>query len=252
MTDRTQQTTTSRRNAAATILLVEDEPEVRELLVFTLRRAGYNTLEAGSAEDAIACLDHQLPDLIVIDWMLPGMNGIEFARYVRRDDFISHLPLIMLTARTAETDKLHSFESGLDDFLSKPFSPRELLARIRALLRRSGVSEETTISYGRLSIDLENYALHIDGAFVRLGRTEFNLLAWLVRNADKPFQRSELLDRVWGRGVYLEERTVDVHILRLRKVLKRYQLEGVLQTVRGVGYSFSSNAASEPSSASAD
>ncbi len=229
-----------RRNAAPTILLVEDEPEIRELLVFTIRRGGYNVVDASSAEEGIRCLDGHIPDLIVIDWMLPGMDGLEFARHVRRDELAAHLPLIMLTARDGEENIVKSFDSGIDDYLTKPFSPKELLARIKALLRRVGSPDDNVLRSGRVRIDLENHSVEIDGEYVHLGPTEYRLFAWLVRNADKALLRSHLLDRVWGRSVYVEERTVDVHILRLRKVLKPYNLHRSLQTVRGVGYRFSS------------
>jgi two-component system phosphate regulon response regulator PhoB len=229
-----------RKNSAPVILIVEDESEIRELLCFTLRRSGYNLIEAGSAEDAIRCLDDKIPDLAVIDWMLPGMSGLDLARYVRGDELATHLPLIMLTARAEEADKLKSFDVGIDDYLTKPFSPRELLARIKALLRRTGAPEDNVLVSGRFRINLEHHSVQIDEVDIHLGPTEFRLLAWLMRNADKPFTRSQLLDRVWGRSVYIEERTVDVHILRLRKALQPFQMHRCLRTVRGVGYRFSS------------
>ena len=228
------------RSAAPTILIVEDELEIRKLLCFSIGRAGYNVVEAGSAEQAICLMDAQIPDLVVIDWMLPGMSGVEYARYVRRDELTTHLPLIMLTARGEEADKLQSFATGVDDYLTKPFSPKELIARLKALLRRAGSPDDNLLVTGRLTIDLSNHSVKVDDTAIHLGPTEFRLLAWLVRNADKAFTRSQLLDRVWGRSVYVEERTVDVHILRLRKILKPFQLHRCLSTVRGVGYRFSS------------
>jgi len=229
----------TRKGAAPSILLVEDEPEIRELLCFTIGRAGYSVIEAESAEVAIRCLDNHIPDLIIIDWMLPGMSGVDFARYVRRDELANHLPLIMLTARSEEADKLRGFDTGVDDYLTKPFSPKELVARIKALLRRTGSPDDNILVSGRLRIDLGNHSVEVEGSNIHLGPTEFRLLAWLVRNPDKAFTRSQLLDRVWGRSVYVEERTVDVHILRLRKVLQPFQMHRCLRTVRGVGYRFS-------------
>jgi len=224
--------------SANTILLVEDEPEIRDLLSFALGRAGFQVWESPTAEDALQRLDGTLPSLLILDWMLPGMSGVDLARRLRRDPHTAELPIIMLTARGEETDKLKSFDSGVDDYVTKPFSPRELIARVRALLRRSGTPESGLIEHGALRLDLNAHQLSIHGKPVALGPTEFRLLEHFMTNPGRAFDRSQLLDRVWGRSVYVEERTVDVHILRLRKVLQPFGLQHLIQTVRGVGYRY--------------
>ncbi len=221
------------------ILLVEDESDIREMLSFALERAGYSVIECGDAEEAIRRLDGPLPELVVIDWMLPGMSGLDFARRLRQDPLTAELPLIMLTARSEEADKLRSYESGIDDYVTKPFSPRELIARIKAILRRSGAPEAGQIQYGKLVLDIQSHRLAIDGETTHIGPTEFRLLEFLMRHPERAFDREHLLDRVWGRSVYVEERTVDVHILRLRKILQPHGLADWVETVRGVGYRFS-------------
>ena len=223
------------------ILIVEDEPEIRELLAFTLSREGYDVLEAETAEAALLKMDSRMPDLAVVDWMLPGMDGVELARRIRRDEVGSDLPIIMLTARGDEPDKLKSFASGVDDYITKPFSPRELLARVKALLRRSGAPENNLLEACGITLNLDSHRITIQGNDVHTGPTEYRLLELLMRNPDRAFDRNQLLDRVWGRSVYVEERTVDVHILRLRKLLKPYGLDRTVQTVRSVGYRFSPN-----------
>ena len=223
------------------ILIVEDEPEIRELLSFTLSREGYDVLEAETAEAALHKMDSRMPDLAVVDWMLPGMDGVELARHIRRDEVGSDLPIIMLTARGDEPDKLKSFASGVDDYITKPFSPRELLARVKALLRRSGAPENNLLEACGITLNLDSHRITIQGNDVHTGPTEYRLLELLMRNPDRAFDRNQLLDRVWGRSVYVEERTVDVHILRLRKLLKPYGLDRTVQTVRSVGYRFSPN-----------
>ncbi len=224
--------------AGNTILLVEDEPEIRDMLTFALSRAGFHIVEAPSAEDGMVRLDGELPNLLIIDWMLPGMSGVEMARRVRRDEHTAALPIIMLTARGEESDKLKSFDSGVDDYITKPFSPRELIARVKALLRRSGAPDSDILEQGPLKLDLSAHQLSINSCPVKLGPTEFRLLEHFMMNPGRAFDRTQLLDRVWGRSVYVEERTVDVHILRLRKALKPYGLQHLVQTVRGVGYRF--------------
>jgi two-component system phosphate regulon response regulator PhoB len=223
---------------ATHILIVEDEPEIRELLNFSLARAGFRVTEAESAESALQKLFNQLPDLVIVDWMLPGMSGVDLAKRIRRDELTSSLPLLMLTARSEESDVLKSFDSGIDDYMSKPFSPKELVARIKALMRRSGVPEDELIEACGIQIDLGSHRLTIQGTNVNIGPTEYRLLELLMRNPDRVFERDQLLDRIWGRSSYIEIRTVDVHILRLRKVLKPFGLDGTIQTVRSVGYRF--------------
>ena len=223
---------------ATSILIVEDEPEIRELLNFSLVRAGFDVAEAASGEMALQYLDNKLPNILIVDWMLPGMSGIELAKRLRRDELTNKLPLLMLTARSEETDLLKSFESGIDDYMSKPFSPRELVARIKALLRRTGEPEDDTVESSGIRIDLVSHRVTIAGTHINIGPTEYRLLELLMRNPDRVFERDQLLDRVWGRSTYIETRTVDVHILRLRKVLKPFGLDNTVQTVRSVGYRF--------------
>ena len=223
---------------ATTVLIVEDEPEIRELLNFSLTRAGFNVTEAETGELALQRLDSNLPDILIVDWMLPGMSGVELAKRLRRDELTSALPLLMLTARNEESDILKSFESGIDDYMSKPFSPKELVARIKALLRRSGAPEDDLIEASGIRIDLVSHRVTIKGVDINIGPTEYRLLELLMRNPDRVFERDQLLDRVWGRSSYIETRTVDVHVLRLRKVLKPFGLDGTVQTVRSVGYRF--------------
>jgi two-component system phosphate regulon response regulator PhoB len=223
---------------ATTVLIVEDEPEIREMLNFSLTRAGFSVIEAATGEMALQRLDSDLPDILIVDWMLPGMSGVELAKRLRRDELTSALPLLMLTARSEETDVLKSFESGIDDYMSKPFSPKELVARIKALLRRSGAPENDVLEASGIRIDLVSHRLTIEGKNINIGPTEYRLLELLMRNPDRVFERDQLLDRVWGRSSYIETRTVDVHVLRLRKVLKPFGLDGTVQTVRSVGYRF--------------
>ena len=223
---------------ATHILIVEDEPEIRELLNFSLARAGFRVTEAESAESALQKLFNQLPDLVIVDWMLPGMSGVDLAKRIRKDELTNSLPLLMLTARSEESDVLKSFDSGIDDYMSKPFSPKELIARIKALVRRSGLPEDELIEACGIQIDLGSHRLVIQGTNVNIGPTEYRLLELLMRNPDRVFERDQLLDRIWGRSSYIEIRTVDVHILRLRKVLKPFGLDGTIQTVRSVGYRF--------------
>ena len=222
------------------ILIVEDEQEIRELLVFTLLRDGYEVVEAETAEIALEKIDSRLPDLILVDWMLPGMDGVELAKRLRRDELTAELPIVMLTARGEEGDKLLSFAGGIDDYITKPFSPRELLARLKALLRRSGRPKNNLIQASGICLDLNSYRITINDQEIQISPTEYKLLEVLMRNPNRAFERSQLLDRVWGRKVYVEERTVDVHMLRLRKILKPYDLDATLQTVRGIGYRFTS------------
>ncbi|HEY5644749.1 MAG TPA: phosphate regulon transcriptional regulator PhoB [Pseudomonadales bacterium] len=221
-----------------TILLVEDEPDIRDMLSFALSRAGFQVWAAESAEDALHKLDGLLPNLLIIDWMLPGMSGVDLARRLRKDEHTKQLPMIMLTARGEESDKLKSFDSGVDDYIVKPFSPRELIARVRALLRRSGAPDDAVLEAGPILMNLAAHQVTVRGAVVKMGPTEYRLLQLFMANPDRAFERSQLLDRVWGRSIYVEERTVDVHVLRLRKALKPYGVHTAVQTVRGVGYRF--------------
>ncbi len=226
---------------APSIMVVEDEPEIRELLSFTITRAGHDVVTAESAEQALQLLDRGLPELLVIDWMLPGMSGIDLAKRLRLDELTASLPIIMLTARGEEADKLKSFDSGVDDYVTKPFSPKELMARVKALLRRTGAPEDNLLEVGGIKLDLTSHRVSIGDEPIHMGPTEYRLLELLMRHPERAFDRSQLLDRVWGRSVYVEERTVDVHVLRLRKILQPYDLHHLIQTGRGVGYRFSPN-----------
>ncbi len=218
------------------ILIVEDEPDIRELLNFTISRSGHSVIEAETAEDALTVLDRGTPELIIIDWMLPGMDGIDLAKKLRADELTKELPIIMLTARGEESDKLRSFEAGIDDYVTKPFSPKELMARIKALLRRTGTPDDQSLSVAGIRLDLASHRLFINDEKVTIGPTEFKLLELFMRNPNRAFDRAQLLDRVWGRSVYVEERTVDVHVLRLRKILKPFGRNHIIETVRGLGY----------------
>ena len=222
--------------ASHSILVVEDEPDIRELLRFTLRRAQFQVLLAADSEEAIRFLESSLPSVAIIDWMLPGMSGIELAKRIRSDPKTSELPIIILTARGGEADKLQGFNLGVDDYITKPFSPRELVARVRALLRRTGKLQDGNISLNGIQLDTIAHAVSIEGNPVQLPPTEYRLLEVLMRHPNRAFQRSQLLDEVWGQSVYVDERTVDVHVLRLRNRLRPYNKQHTIKTIRGIGY----------------
>ena len=222
------------------ILIVEDEPAIREMVAMALERADFTVVQASSAAEAEQRLADGLPDLIVLDWMMPGVSGIELARRLRRDDYTRQVPIIMLTARGEEDDLVRGFDAGADDYLTKPFSPRELIARIRAVMRRATASgEEGVLEAGALRLDVGSHRVMAGGAAVEMGPTEFNLLHFFMSHPERVYSRGQLLDMVWGRGAYVEERTVDVHIRRLRKALEPSGHDGYVQTVRGTGYRFS-------------
>lgn len=220
------------------VLVVEDEPDVRELLNFTLGRVGFDVHLAADAEEALRMLAIRLPDLILIDWMLPGLSGVDLARHLRRDESTATLPLIMLTARSDEDDKLRSFDVGIDDYVTKPFSSKELVARIRALIRRSSGKNEGSITVSGLTLDTVAHSVSCEGTTVHLRPMEYRLLELFLTHPKRAFYRSQLLDMLWGRTVFVDERTVDVHILRLRKALAPFNMDNLVQTVRGVGYRF--------------
>lgn len=222
------------------ILIVEDESAVRELLASTLAGAGYEVLEAPDAPSAQELLAGNSPSLVLLDWMLPGMSGLEFAKWLKDDRQLNELPVIMLTARDEENYKVLGLEAGIDDYVTKPFSTRELLARIKAVLRRSGGESRERIQVdGGLEMDLVQHRVLAGDQPLSVGPTEFKLLHFFLTHQERVYSRSQLLDLVWGRNVYIEERTVDVHIRRLRKALEPHSLENLVQTVRGVGYRFS-------------
>ena len=227
---------------AATILVVEDEPAIQELIAYNLKQAGHLPLRADNAEQALNLVANALPDLVLIDWMLPGLSGIEFARRLRADKRTRTIPIIMLTARSDEQDKLQGLETGADDYITKPFSPRELNARIKAVLRRRAPQmTDDTVQLGGLKLDPASHRVTGNGEPVDLGPTEFRLLHFLMTHAERVHSRTQLLDQVWGDHVFVEERTVDVHIRRLRKALEPTELDTLVQTVRGTGYRFSAS-----------
>jgi two-component system phosphate regulon response regulator PhoB len=226
--------------AGKNILIVEDEAAIREMVRFALGKSGFNFIEASDADEAQALMADQLPDLILLDWMLPGMSGIELARRLKRDDYTRGVPIIMLTARSEEDDRVGGLEAGADDYVTKPFSPRELVARIKAVLRRAQPEGEGEIlSTEGLQLDTISHRVTVDGNTIDMGPTEFRLLRHFMSHTERVFSRGQLLDAVWGRNSFVEERTVDVHILRLRKVLGEYGRDNLIQTVRGAGYRFS-------------
>ena len=222
------------------ILVVEDEEGIRDMLVMALGQAGLGVVAVSTAEQAQQALAENMMDLIVLDWMLPGISGIELARRLKNDSGFKDLPIILLTARSEEEDKIRGLEIGADDYVTKPFSSKELIARIKAVIRRSGkLSESGLLNVGDLTLDSEQHRLTIAGHTLEVSPTEFRLMQFFMTNPDKVYSRTHLLDQVWGRSVYIEERTVDVHIRRLRKILAEYDREELIQTVRGFGYRFS-------------
>jgi len=221
------------------ILIVEDEAPIREMIAFHLARAGFDTLQAEDSRTARRLLADERPDLALVDWMLPDMSGLELTRLLKRDDEHNDLAIIMLTARADEYDKVSGLESGADDYVTKPFSPRELVARIQAVLRRVRTEESRPIQAGEIDLDSAAHRVTANGEEIRLGPTEYRLLKFLMTHSDRVYSRSQLLDQVWGANVYVEERTVDVHVRRLRKALTPHSCDAYIQTVRGAGYRFS-------------
>ena len=222
------------------ILIVEDEQPIREMVAFALANAGYDVQEAADARQAQIRISERLPDLMLLDWMLPGISGIDYARRLKKDDLTRDLPIIMLTARAEEEDTVQGLESGADGYMTKPFSPRELVARIRAVLRRGGpAGEDEILRANGLSLDLASHRVSAGDTLLEMGPTEYRLLEFFMAHPERVYSRGQLLDRVWGSNVYVEERTVDVHIRRLRKALEPHGFDALVQTVRGAGYRFS-------------
>jgi len=222
------------------ILIVEDEPAIRDMVAFALRKAGMEPAHAADARAAQTMIVERVPDLILLDWMLPGMSGLDLARRLRKEDLTRDVPIIMLTARGEETDRVGGLEAGVDDYVVKPFSPRELIARINAVMRRThGSDADGVIEIGKLRIDSPAHRVYAGDETVPIGPTEYRLLHFFMTHAERVYSRSQLLDYVWGGSVYVEERTVDVHIRRLRKTLEPFQCDALVQTVRGAGYRFS-------------
>lgn len=223
----------------ASVLVVDDESAIREMIGFALRRAGMDVEGAADAREALARISENKPDIILLDWMMPGVSGIELTRRLRREPVTADIPIIMLTARITEDDKVAGLEAGTDDYVVKPFSPRELIARINAVLRRaSPADEQGRITVGELTLDTYARRVLAGGMEVRMGPTEYRLLDFFMSNPGRAYSRSQLLDHVWGTNAYLEERTVDVHIRRLRKALQPTGHSRYVRTVRGHGYRF--------------
>jgi two-component system phosphate regulon response regulator PhoB len=223
-----------------TVLVVDDEPDIREVIRFALEGADFRVLEAGHADDARKQLASDRPDLMLLDWMLPGRSGLELAQQLKQNPKTRALPIIMVSARGEEEDRVKGLETGADDYIAKPFSPREMVARVNAVLRRTkpeGLGDE--IEIGGLLLDNVSHRVTADGTRIEIAPTEYRLLHFFMTHPDRAFTRSQLLDQVWGDQVYVEERTVDVHIRRLRKALETTGHDFLLQTVRGVGYRFS-------------
>lgn len=227
---------------ATTILIVEDDAAIRDMLCFSLRHAGFDCEPVSDAEQGLEWLSSSKPDLILLDWMLPGIDGIEFIRRLRANEYIADIPVIMLTAKGESEDLVKGFSVGADDYVNKPFSPPELIARIKGLLRRcrpdADDKSNQQLSFGGLQLDIPSHRVTVDEHRIDLGPTEFRLLHFFMKTPERAYSRGQVLDQVWGDTVYIEERTVDVHIRRLRKALEPTGHDKLIQTVRGVGYRF--------------
>jgi two-component system phosphate regulon response regulator PhoB len=226
--------------AGKQILVIEDERPIREMIAFGLRRAGFDVREAEDCRSARAELADRRPDLLLVDWMLPDMSGLELTRQLKRDRDTRELPIILLTARAEEPDKISGLDGGADDYVTKPFSPRELVARINAVLRRTGPQGTgDVVEVEGLRLDQASHRVLAGERVVALGPTEYRMLEFFMLHPERVYSREQLLDRVWGGNVYVEERTIDVHIRRLRKALEEFGYDRLIQTVRGAGYRFS-------------
>jgi two-component system phosphate regulon response regulator PhoB len=228
------------------ILVVEDERPIREMIAFNLGRAGYAVQQAPDGRSARSAIADHFPDLVLMDWMLPDISGLELTRQLKRDQQTREIPVIMVTARAEEDDRVSGLDGGADDYIVKPFSARELLARIRAALRRGGRGEDEIVTAGELELDSASHQVTVGEAEIALGPTEYRLLEFFMHHPDRVYSRTQLLDRVWGGNVYVEERTVDVHIRRLRKALSPHGYDRLIRTVRGAGYRFSPQQSAEP------
>jgi two-component system phosphate regulon response regulator PhoB len=227
-----------------TILVVDDEAAIRDMLCIALEAADYNVIQAGNAQQAHAAILDRNPDLVLLDWMMPGTTGLELLRRLKRDELTEKIPVIMLTAKAEEDSKIYGLDSGADDYISKPFSPRELVSRVKAVLRRVGREDlDEPISVDELLFDPVSHRVSISGKPLNLGPTEYKLLQFFLTHQERVYSRDQILDYVWGSNVYLDERTVDVHIRRLRKAISVAGHENYVQTVRGAGYRFSTKLA---------
>ena len=222
------------------ILIIEDEEAIRDMLGYALMKEGFNCDEAANVEQARTTIEANRPSLILLDWMLPGMSGIDYARRLRSVPETRDIPIIMLTAKGEEADKVKALDTGADDYITKPFSTKELIARVKAVLRRySGADDSGVIEVNGLLLDPNTYRVTADEQNIEISPTEFKLLHFFITHPERVYSRSQLLDQVWGENVYVEERTVDVHIRRLRKTLEPFNFDKYIQTVRSVGYRFS-------------
>ncbi|MBM7071578.1 phosphate regulon transcriptional regulator PhoB [Shewanella sp. 202IG2-18] len=224
----------------ARILIVEDELAIREMLTFVLEQHGFSTISAEDYDSAVSAIQEPYPDLVLLDWMFPGGSGIQFAKHLKQDEFTRQTPIIMLTARGEEEDKVKGLEVGADDYITKPFSPKELVARIKAVLRRTAPTRlEESIDVQGLMLDPISHRVSVGEQVLDMGPTEFRLLHFFMTHPERVYSREQLLDNVWGTNVYVEDRTVDVHIRRLRKAVEPSGHDRLIQTVRGAGYRFS-------------
>ncbi len=225
------------------ILVVEDEAPIREMLCFVLEQKGYQTVEAEDYDAAVSKLCEPFPDLVLLDWMLPGSSGINFIKHMKRDELTRNIPVVMLTARGEEEDKVRGLEVGADDYITKPFSPNELVARLKAVIRRvTPTALEDVIDVQGLKLDPVSHRVTAEEKAIDMGPTEFKMLHFFMTHQERVYSREQLLNNVWGTNVYVEDRTVDVHIRRLRKALELAGHDKLIQTVRGAGYRFSTRA----------
>lgn len=229
-----------KKKMSRTILLVEDEKPIRDMLSFVLEQSGFTVVEAEDFDAGMAKIKEPYPDLILLDWMLPGGSGVQLAKYLKQHEFAKDIPVIMLTARSEEDDKIRGLEAGADDYVTKPFSPKELVARIKAVMRRvTPTSKEEPIEFNGLVLEPVSHRVSSNDETVDVGPTEFKLLHFFMTHPERVYSREQLLDNVWGTNVYVEDRTVDVHIRRLRKAISANGHDALIQTVRGSGYRFS-------------
>jgi two-component system phosphate regulon response regulator PhoB len=228
----------------AEILIVEDEPAIRQIVAMTMSHEGFKTIEVDDVTGAVESLATMVPDLIILDWMMPGLTGLEFTKRIKKSRRTKHIPIILLTAKSQEHDKVAALNSGADDYITKPFSAAELVARVKAVLRRVNVSSDREVlNVGNIKVDLRSRRAFCEGDKLNLSPLEFKLLEFFVSHPERVFTRTQLLDQVWGTNTFIEDRTVDVHIRRLRKVLSRHECSDYIQTVRGSGYLFTETVA---------
>lgn len=225
-----------------TVLLVEDDEALRSMLNILLGNSGFTVLEAADYHSALSLMSSNDFHIVVLDWMIPGGSGVQIVKRLRKDELLKDTPIIMLTAKAAEDDQIEGFDAGADDYITKPFSNKELLVRIKALLRRVYPEDKPKLQVSNLSIDLESHRVFVDNEEIELGPTEYKLLCFLMQRVERVFSRDQLIDHIWGNDVYIDDRTIDVHIGRLRKQLESKNVHRMIQTVRGAGYRFSSQA----------